>query len=153
MCATSLQREQPRRARASATVPIKPTVQQVGQPRQATAVRVNSSSDTGPTTAIRKIARAPTTRPATPLSTCSLTEPLASGELLLLGDSGVILLLTSIPTYLRGGAVSGSPAPRAPRTAVGPAARDHEGSMCSGASPRGRRSGEGGAEACQDYRP
>jgi hypothetical protein len=74
------QREQPRRARPSARVPSKPTVQHVGQPRQATAVMGRSASEIGPTTPTRMIVRTATARPTAPLERCSQSEPLASGE-------------------------------------------------------------------------
>ena len=74
------QREQPRRARPSARVPSKPTVQHVGQPRQATAVTGRSASEIGPTTPTRMIARTATARPTAPLERCLQSEPLASGE-------------------------------------------------------------------------
>jgi len=58
-------------------VPSKPTVQHVGQPRQASAATGRSASEIGPTTATRTIARTAATRPAAPLKRCSRTEPLA----------------------------------------------------------------------------
>ncbi len=74
------QREQPRRARSSASVPSKPTVQHVGQPRHAIAVTGRSASETGPTTAARTIVSTAAIRPSVPLKRCTRTEPLASGE-------------------------------------------------------------------------
>ena len=74
------QREQPRRARPSASVPSKSAVQHVGQPRQASAVTGRSASEIGPTAASRTTARTAARRPAAPLKRCSWTEPLVRGE-------------------------------------------------------------------------
>jgi hypothetical protein len=79
-------------------VPIKPTVQQVGQPRHASAVRVNSGSEIAPTTETREIAITPTTAPAKPLSKCTRTDLLASGELLPMAGPGIPSRVANIHT-------------------------------------------------------
>ena len=109
---TGQQPGQPRRARPSASVPSKPTVQHVGQPRQATAVTGSSASEIGPTTAIRTIPRTAATRPIAPLKRCSRTEPLASSERLVVAGSSVGSHDVDISS-VRGEVMAGSSARRA----------------------------------------
>ena len=66
--------------RRSDSVPIIPTAQHVGQPRQATAVTGRSSSDTGPSTPSERIAPRTASSPITPRRMWRLTEEDASGE-------------------------------------------------------------------------
>ena len=103
---TDQQREHVRRARLSASVPTRPTVQHVGQPRHATAVSGSRASETGPTTATRTHASTAAARPAAPLNRCSRTELLASAERCLLATSCVLVISPS----LRRDEVDGSPA-------------------------------------------
>ena len=112
---TGQRQEQPRRARPSASVPTSPTVQHVGQPRQATAVTGSSASEIGPTTPTRTIASTAATSPPAPLKRCARTEPLAIGERLVVAGLQLRFARRGHLTLIRGSVPRGSPARKSPR--------------------------------------